>query len=379
MRPNRTTLLLAVLIALASAAVASTTWYVHGVSGNDNNNCVSPTTACKTIKHAISLASSGDTIMVAAATYSENLTLGISLNLMGSGASSTIIDGGGTGTVITISNSGVAVALSKFTIRNGSSSSGAGGGINNSANLVVNSSTLSGNKAQWGGAISNAGTLTISNSTLSGNAAKGRGFSAARGGGIYNVGQLTINKSTLNGNTAFSGVGGTGGGIFNGGATMMITNSTIAGNSSAGAGGGIYNARNLKISSSTVSGNSGGIYSAVGSPTLQDSIVANNSAGNCGGTMTSHGYNLSSDNTCNFNSSGDLNNTNPMLGPLQNNGGPTQTQALLSGSPAIDAGNPSGCRDGNGNLLKTDQRGQLRPNKEDTVGCDIGAFERQSD
>jgi hypothetical protein len=64
---------------------------------------------------------------------------------------------------------------------------------------------------------------------------------------------------------------------------------------------------------------------------------------------------------------------------LQNNGGPTQTQALLSGSPAIDAGNPSGCTDGQGHLLKTDQRGMPRRNPEDTGGCDIGAYERQSD
>jgi hypothetical protein len=95
--------------------------------------------------------------------------------------------------------------------------------------------------------------------------------------------------------------------------------------------------------------------------------------------MTSDGYNLSSDNSCDFDNTGDLNNTDPKLGPLQNNGGPTQTQALLSGSPAIDAGNPSGCTDGNGNLLKTDQRGRPRHDKEDSGGCDMGAYERQKD
>jgi hypothetical protein len=84
-------------------------------------------------------------------------------------------------------------------------------------------------------------------------------------------------------------------------------------------------------------------------------------------------------NTCNFNTSGDLNNTDPKLGQLGNYGGPTQTISLLSGSPAIDAGNPNGCTDGNGHLLKTDQRGKTRPDKEDTSGCDMGAFERQKD
>jgi hypothetical protein len=95
--------------------------------------------------------------------------------------------------------------------------------------------------------------------------------------------------------------------------------------------------------------------------------------------MTSNGYNLSSDNTCNFNNTGDLNNTDPELGTLGNYGGPTQTIPLLSGSPAIDAGNPSGCTDGQGNLLKTDQRGKPRPDHEDTGGCDMGAYERQKD
>ena len=96
----------------------------------------------------------------------------------------------------------------------------------------------------------------------------------------------------------------------------------------------------------------------------------------------SKGYNLSDDGSCNFHNSGDRNNTNPMLGPLQNNGGPTQTQALLPGSPAIDAGNPSGCRDGKGNLITTDQRNYPRPNTEDIEdkkGCDMGAYEKQSD
>jgi hypothetical protein len=74
-----------------------------------------------------------------------------------------------------------------------------------------------------------------------------------------------------------------------------------------------------------------------------------------------------------------LNNTDPQLGPLQDNGGATQTMALPSGSAAVDAGNPSGCTNGDGDLLKTDQRGMPRPDKEDKGGCDMGAYERQSD
>jgi hypothetical protein len=107
--------------------------------------------------------------------------------------------------------------------------------------------------------------------------------------------------------------------------------------------------------------------------------MANNPGGNCLGTVFTKGYNLSSDDTCDFGGPGDLNNIDAKLGRLQDNGGPTETMALLPGSPAIDSGNPSGCPDVNGHVLKTDQRGAPRPDKEDTGGCDMGAYERQKD
>jgi hypothetical protein len=81
------------LLFVLTPAAPATTWYVNGASGNDSHNCSSSTTACKTIGHAISLASSGDTIMVAAATYTENLTVNLILTIDGAGASTTIIDG----------------------------------------------------------------------------------------------------------------------------------------------------------------------------------------------------------------------------------------------------------------------------------------------
>jgi len=405
--------------------------YVDGVSGSDSNNCTTSSTACKTIGHAISLASSGDLIKVTAATYPENLTINISLNVIGSGASTTIIDGGGVAAVVTIPNSTNAhVSLSKMTIRNGFGNHG--GGISNGQGAVltisessVRQNTVTGglqSSALGGGIYSTTGMLTINNSIISENSAPG---ATGAGGGIFNIGgKMTVNNSTINGNSATVG-----GGIYNDGATMMINNSAISGNSaSAGGGGGIVNGvagtATLTINNSTISGNSaptwhgGGILntgtlrinngtlngnSAVeggailngvhicsprkgcktyGTATLQNSIVANSpSGGNCSGyvPIASSGYNLSSDATCDFRSAGDLNNLDPMLGPLQNNGGPTQTMALPSGSPAIDAGNPNGCRDGFGNLLKTDQRGAPRHDPEDTRGCDIGAYERQRD
>src|SRR5215472_8325393 len=88
--------LVAPFLVLAPTALASATWYVNGVSGSDSNNCMSAQTGCKTIGHAISLASSGDSIIVAPATYTENLTISVSLKILGSGATTAIIDGGGT-------------------------------------------------------------------------------------------------------------------------------------------------------------------------------------------------------------------------------------------------------------------------------------------
>ena len=100
------TLLTIILCMVGSVAWATTTWYVNGVSGSDSNDCTSATTACKTIAHAISLAASGDSILVAAATYKENLTIGLSLSILGASAATTIIDGGGVATVVTISSPG---------------------------------------------------------------------------------------------------------------------------------------------------------------------------------------------------------------------------------------------------------------------------------
>jgi hypothetical protein len=392
--------LLTLFLAVAPAAMASTTWYVNGVSGSDSNTCTSPTTACKTIGHAVSLASSGDSIKVAAATYKENLTITLSLTILGSGASTTIIDGGGDNRVVTISSATAHVTLSGVTIRNGHDSHVAGG-ISNLGTLTLVSSTVSGNTVSlncsrncsaFGGGIRNLGTAIISNSTLSGNSAVARCYqnqgcyAAAYGGGILSSGTLTINNSTLSGNSADAFGGSTsvlGGGILNQG-SMTVNNSTLNGNK-ANTGGGIANSGTARFNNSTVAGNfaslgGSGFDNGGGTVALQNSIVANNlGTGNCEHALTSNGYNLSNDGSCNFNHAGDLNNHDPLLGPLQNNGGPTETMALLPGSPAIDAGNPSGCTDGQGHLLKTDQRGMPRPDREDLVGCDMGAFERQSD
>jgi hypothetical protein len=191
---------------------------------------------------------------------------------------------------------------------------------------------------------------------------------------------VVIFNSSLYGNSAPNSPGGA---II--AKTLLIWNSTIANNGGQVAGG--INAGEATISNCTISGNvafqpqagPGGISAGIGS--IQNSIIANSgSQGNCafGPGFHSKGYNISDDDTCNLNGPGDMSNTNPQLGPLQNNGGPTQTMALPFGSPAIDAGNPSGCTNGRGQLLKTDERGEPRPASGQSR-CDLGAYELQLD
>jgi hypothetical protein len=386
------------LFAIVPAALASNNWYVDGKHGNDNNNCRSRQHACKTIGNAIFLTLPGDSIFVAPAVYHESILIPYTLKIIGSGAKTTIIDPGGQQNQAAVvgSEPRVPVTLARMTfrgaaglidsgggiyncfgtltvidsiitgnrIRGGNGIFGYGGGIYNcpSSTLTLINTTVSRNSAEVGGAICNGGLLTIINSTFSGNEARQR-----RGGAIGNYGTLIITNSTFSRNVSRPNKGSAfAGGILNGGlfqsvGTLFINNSTLSGNTAGeGRGGGIFN-----VKGSTV--------------VLQNSIVANNTGGNCSGKLTSHGYNLSSDGTCDFDRAGDLNNTDPELAPLQNNGGPTDTMALLPGSPAIDSGNPSGCTDGAGHLLKTDQRGKPRHDKEDSGGCDRGAYERQKD
>jgi len=412
------------------------TYYVdrNNANASDGNPCTSPGSPCVTIGAAIGKSGAGDLVNVAAGTYGEGLTIAHDLTLVGAGAGQTVIDGsnntGNSGSVVAVT---ATVEIAQVTIQGGhaatygggidnagaltlfgstvvnNSTAFIGGGIfnNSNATLTIENSSINGNRAATGSApygagVYNSGAMTLTASAVSGNNAAGDG------GGIYNDGSsATLIASTVSGNTAGdtnSQIGRGGGGIATGGGLLTLVNTTISGNSATGSGGGIAENGDfgtVASYNSTISGNSavnGGGVSVGGGVTtnLANTIVAGNtnpaapnaSGPDCQGTLTSQGYNLLGNNSgCTLvnaagaGAPGDQIGTpsqpiDPLLGPLQDNGGRTLTQALLPGSPAIDAGNPSGCRDGQQNLLTTDQRGQPRPDPISGL-CDSGAFERQ--
>jgi hypothetical protein len=282
---------------------------------------------------------------------------------------------------------GATVNLNNVSIAGGLSP---GGGIENAGTLTVANSVFSGNESLGsGGGILNRGVLTVTSSTFSGNSGDG-------GGGIDNdVGSTsTVTNSTFSANTTSHGVGA----VFNGG-TLTVINSTFFGNRCMHAcPGAISNAGVLTVTNSTFSSNMGepgGIANVLGlgSVSLKSTILANSMfppppvglpSVNCGGTITDVGYNISDDSSCGFAKTGSANNgdgVNPLLSAsgLANNGGPTQTIAPQSGSPAIDAIPVSDCTDQASppNLITDDQRGFPRPDAGERV-CDIGAYEFES-
>jgi hypothetical protein len=272
-----------------------------------------------------------------------------------------------------------------------------GGGVANETGAVtITRSSITGNTAsiaepggvpEGAGVESSSGTLTIADSTVSTNTS--RGGSVAQGGGIAAFKTTTvISGTTVNGNVASevgAGTVGEAGGIFQFQGSLSLLNSTISGNSAAGEfdEGGGFEARetsavltNSTLAANVVSGPkaTGGNLLAREKATVkpQNTIIAGGTGAtgpNCSvqpeSAIQSQGHNLDSLNECSFTAAGDLVNADPLIAPLGINGGPTQTMALASSSPAIDAADGAACP-------PTDQRGVLRPAGS---GCDIGAFE----
>jgi CSLREA domain-containing protein len=238
---------------------------------------------------------------------------------------------------------------------------GEGGGVYAGVSANIRDSSIAGNRANntGGGVGSDVGDLTLTNVTVSGNSA------GVSGGGIAHgtrptgpqPASMTLANVTVSGNSAATG----GGGIANGGdgntATANLTNVTMGNNSAGSSGASLANTAGDTVS-------------------LKNTILAGSEPGaNCGGSITSGGHNLDSGNTCGLAAMGDIvNNSDPLLGPLQGNGGLTDTHALLRGSPAIDMADNVACP-------AADQRGVARPidgNSDGVAVCDMGAYEAQA-
>lgn len=379
------------LTGLAPATALAGTYTVGTTADPSSTACPSATETDCSLRQLIlyieAHPAAPDTIDVPAGTYTLNpaygqLLITTNLTIAGAGAQATTIaepvptnrssagdrvfdiSAPSGGSVPTVALEGMEIAGGDANSVNGNF----GGDVVSSGTTTLSDDWVTNGFACSGAGVSNAGgTLTIERSLISANQA-----ACAPGGddsgGIQNYGEpgtpdlpgrLTVDDSTIAGNAARLGAG-----IYSwndASNTVSITNSTIAGNTEQAEGG------------NAARGGGGGLGIATGTAQIENTILAANTstvggsaaASNCAGTVTSLGHNLEDANTCAFTGPGDLPSTNPALGPLQNNGGPTATLALTAPSPALAQVPAASCS-------PTDQRGVARPT---TSSCDIGAFE----
>ena len=343
------------------------------------------------------------------------------ISVLGAGAARTIIDGNQLDRVFRVYANRTAL-IAGLTIRHGyfvAPQGDGGGGILNLGTLTVTESVISDNQAYSGGGFENWRRLTVLRSTISHNVATDGGgitnygnianggfltvtqstishnWARLGGGGIFNAGPLTLIQSTISYNDAADGGGIAG---VSNSSTGLIGNSTISQNNASATGGGFFNsAGTMNVYNTSIlfnqadadadyDGTGGGVDNNLGATfNVRNVLLAGNYVSgapvldDCRGTLVRYGWSLIGTDAgsvlCSLTGSGSSGylNSLSLLGPLQNNGGPTWTHALLKGSNTIDGGDPvQGCIDENAVPLATDQRGAARPVG---VRCDVGAFE----
>jgi hypothetical protein len=318
------------------------------------------------IQAAVNAAEPGEVIQVDAGTYAENVLIGAGarLTIQGVGAATTIVDAGGSGDVLAVVGSGPAstVALSGLTVRNG----GAYGLRAFGARMTVTACTIEGNalggiraQAYLVGNTAIRTVLTVTESTIDSNSSPGP---LAAGIDVRDFARLRLIRSTVSNNTTSDPAAAAGVGI-GGHTSARIEDSTLSDNS----GKAVRSSAVLRIQRSTIVGAGSSLATldaSLGRITLKGTIVRDTtSTAVCSGDVASRGENLIEPATGCVLQPNDLTGSDPLLGPLAPNGGPTETHALLAGSPALEEAT-RGCR-------KPDQRGVTR----EPAPCDIGAFE----
>ena len=333
---------------------------------------------------------------------SNGLAINTAVSIVGPGADLLTIDGRGQYQVFSITTncqttdgcgtgtgSIAAVTLSGLTIRGGVSSGGGGVLVskNSCVNLIAcrlvgNETKSNGGSSAFGGGIYNRGIVVLDLCTFEGNLAglaSVPGNPGGAGGGLYNAGDAVVTRSLFVGNQAAFG-----GGLTNGGGTLIVESSTFSGNGDQAAAGGLFldggvtELTNLTVfENSSLLGNGGLRVANGGQVEVRNSILAVNSGQDAGavtgGSFISLGFNLFSGAPVFADSEDDLVNADPMLGPLAANGGASLTHALGAGSPALNAGDPVFA----GFLHSTDQRGEGFP-RSSGVAVDLGAYEEAS-
>ncbi len=304
-------------------------------------------------------------------TLDTEILISSSLTIQGPGADLMTLSGGGNSRIFQLRNTQTAinVTLDGLTFSDGFSDHFLGGAILSYVNLTINESILSGNIALRGGAIAHIGeaateVLTLTNNTFTGNSAEGgESSNVPRAGAILMRGfdTLIMNNNTVSGNNAGSfgnDPGSFAGGILADGNAFLtnntVTNNTLTNTFETTSGVGVFSTGNLHLTNNIISGH-------VGNDCRTGSLLTNIN-------------NLIDDGNCTTNQV-NLLSGDPLLGPLQDNGGTTPTHAVLPGSPVIDAGDQATC---DSVPISFDQTGMPRPidgNSDTNAICDIGAFE----